>query len=137
MVALKNKHDLFILLISIAVFAILIPFSADEEAVTTLTGQPLVQMCWVKSVTGIPCPTCGLSRSLVAWLDGRIALAWQLHPLSIFLLVPLILQIPYRLFIIFSGRRIRFFSARMFVSSISLTYVGLFLLNWLIRIVTG
>ncbi len=45
--------------------------------------------CVIHSLTGLPCPGCGLTRALLAALRGDLATAWRLHPL--FWLAPLIL----------------------------------------------
>jgi len=36
--------------------------------------------CAFRSVTGLPCPGCGVTRGLLALLDGRFADAVALHP---------------------------------------------------------
>ena len=46
-------------------------------------------VCTFASTTGLPCPSCGLTRALAAALHGDLALAFRLHPL--FWLAPLIL----------------------------------------------
>ena len=38
--------------------------------------------CPLKLLTGIPCPTCGLGRSLICTMTGQFSLAWKLHPLG-------------------------------------------------------
>lgn len=45
--------------------------------------------CVVRSITGLPCPGCGLTRAILAALQGNLAEAFRLHPL--FWLAPLIL----------------------------------------------
>jgi len=45
--------------------------------------------CVIHSITGFPCPGCGLTRGLLASLHGDFAAAWHWHPL--FWLAPLIL----------------------------------------------
>ena len=51
----------------------------------SLTGTS----CTLRSITGLPCPGCGLTRALIAALRGDLAAALQLHPL--FWLAPLVL----------------------------------------------
>ncbi len=46
-------------------------------------GLPI---CWLKASTGIPCPGCGLTRSLSATLRGDLSSAWKLHPFGPLLL---------------------------------------------------
>lgn len=37
-------------------------------------------VCWLHSTTGVPCPGCGLSRSISAAVRGDLARAVRLHP---------------------------------------------------------
>lgn len=37
--------------------------------------------CRVRTVLGIPCPSCGMTRAYKALLTGDIRLAFQMHPL--------------------------------------------------------
>ncbi|MCK4342569.1 MAG: DUF2752 domain-containing protein [Phycisphaerae bacterium] len=39
-----------------------------------------VPVCWMKHATGMPCPGCGLSRSLSSSVRGDFATAWKQHP---------------------------------------------------------
>ncbi len=47
-----------------------------------LALAPLVPRCPFRTITGIPCPTCGTTRAAVALLDGQLAQALALNPLS-------------------------------------------------------
>jgi len=130
------KYDwlIFLLTIFILVIAGLMP---ENDRALSLAGHPVPPLCWFRQITGLECPTCGLSRSFVAWLNGNAARAWRLHPFAIGLLLPLVFQIPYRLLVIITGRRIAFFSSRIFVQGVSYLGLGLFLLNWLVRQLNG
>lgn len=48
--------------------------------------------CIFKMVTGIPCPSCGMTRSYISLLHGNIYKAFFYHPLF---LIPIILFIMY------------------------------------------
>jgi hypothetical protein len=52
---------------------------ADEEHVFVL-GRPIEWVCALRSRFGLPCPTCGLTRSLVMSLHGEFARAWRMAP---------------------------------------------------------
>ena len=41
---------------------------------------PLFQ-CWLHKLTGIPCPSCGCTRSLLAWWEGDLEKAFRFNPL--------------------------------------------------------
>lgn len=40
-----------------------------------------VELCHIKRVTGVPCPTCGTTRGVLAALEGRPLDAWLWNPL--------------------------------------------------------
>src|SRR2546428_7570 len=39
-------------------------------------------VCWLRSATGIPCPGCGLTRSLSCGLRGMFTESWHYHPMG-------------------------------------------------------
>jgi len=49
---------------------------ADESRVYLL-GRALNWQCGFHAATGLPCPTCGLTRSVVMSLHGEFARAWN------------------------------------------------------------
>jgi hypothetical protein len=44
-----------------------------------LLGHPLGGVCWFRRLTGLACPTCGMTRSIVLTLHGRLATALRLN----------------------------------------------------------
>ncbi len=52
---------------------------ADLERVYFL-GNPIPLACAFRRSTGLPCPTCGLTRSIVLALHGNVAAAWHVMP---------------------------------------------------------
>jgi len=53
--------------------------SADPDRVYFL-GKPILLACAFRRATGLPCPTCGLTRSTVVALHGNLAAAWHVMP---------------------------------------------------------
>jgi Protein of unknown function (DUF2752) len=51
-----------------------------DEARVYLAGRAVDFQCAFRVVTGLPCPTCGLTRSVVMSLHGEFARAWSLAP---------------------------------------------------------
>jgi hypothetical protein len=43
---------------------------------------PLMRPCVFRSLTGIPCPTCGTTRAATAFLHGNLAAAFTANPLA-------------------------------------------------------
>jgi hypothetical protein len=52
---------------------------ADESAVY-IWGRPTGWACGFRSRFGLPCPTCGLTRSIVLSLHGELGRAWAVAP---------------------------------------------------------
>jgi hypothetical protein len=53
--------------------------SASADSVS-LVGHELHWGCLFKQLFGIPCPTCGMTRSVLLTLHGHIGQAWTLNP---------------------------------------------------------
>ena len=47
-----------------------------------LAIAPLLRPCVFRSLTGIPCPTCGTTRAATAFLDGHLIAAFAANPLA-------------------------------------------------------
>jgi hypothetical protein len=54
-------------------------FTADPARVYFL-GRPILYECAVRSKYGLPCPTCGMTRSVVLALHGDWTGAWLMAP---------------------------------------------------------
>ncbi len=54
---------------------------ADEEHVFVL-GRPIAWVCALRARFGLPCPTCGITRSVVMSLHGEFARAWRIAPVG-------------------------------------------------------
>jgi len=56
---------------------------------TVTDGRPEswgIKLCWFRQVSGLPCPGCGLTRSVCRLAHGQIGEAMSLHPFSLLLL---------------------------------------------------
>lgn len=56
-----------------------------------LFGRQLHWGCWFKEHFGIPCPTCGMTRSVILTMHGDFHSAFLLNPAGPFLIVGLLL----------------------------------------------
>lgn len=65
-----------------AVLIVLVWFGLGAGALSLAShlNQP-AQLCLLKRLTGIPCPTCGFTRGAMAFLHGHIVQAWLYNPL--------------------------------------------------------
>jgi hypothetical protein len=46
------------------------------------SGETLPTLCWIRASTGHDCPTCGMSRSFVAFFHGDWRHAFRFHPMG-------------------------------------------------------
>jgi hypothetical protein len=65
--------------IALQILAARLALSADEGGVW-LFGAPLGAECAFRARFGLPCPTCGMTRSLILALHGEPGRAWALQP---------------------------------------------------------
>ncbi|MDD2197931.1 MAG: DUF2752 domain-containing protein [Bacteroidales bacterium] len=49
---------------------------------TNITEKKPVEVCLVKHITNIPCPSCGTTRSVISLAKGKFKDALQINPLG-------------------------------------------------------
>jgi hypothetical protein len=79
----------------------------DQEGTLSVVGAPSLKLpvvCPLRRYLGIPCPACGLSRSVTHLLHGRPLESLATHRLGWMLLLGLLIQIPYRIWCL-AGRK--------------------------------
>jgi hypothetical protein len=65
-----------LLLAQIAAAALLLRASQDG---VWLLGHPIGGVCLFRRLTGLPCPACGMTRSIVLTLNGHLGAALRLN----------------------------------------------------------
>ncbi|MBI3184443.1 MAG: DUF2752 domain-containing protein [Myxococcales bacterium] len=78
--ALTDQRTRYLALFAIA-SSLVLPFSGVG-----------VDLCWLHSVTGLPCPGCGMTRAFIALSQGDLATAAGANPFAL-LLYPLFLAL--------------------------------------------
>ena len=73
--ATKDERQLALLWLAAAVSAIVL-------RPLWLAAAPHLRSCVFRSLTGIPCPTCGTTRAAAAFLDGDVMTAFIYNPLA-------------------------------------------------------
>jgi hypothetical protein len=66
------------------------------ESVLTLWGHRMPTTCSFRLATGLPCASCGLTRSVVLLLHCRILDSWAQHPFGVPTLALILLALPPR-----------------------------------------
>ena len=99
-------------------------------------------VCLFKQVTGIPCPSCGSTRSVLALLRGDFAGALFWNPFGILIILILIISPVWMIYdivlrkeslYIFYNRSEQFFKRKW----IAIPAITLVLLNWIWNIYKG
>ena len=44
-------------------------------------GEITGSICLIRGLTGVPCPSCGMSRAIISVINGDIINAFKFHPL--------------------------------------------------------
>lgn len=96
----RYKRHRFMLIVACAIVASAVVFrvpSNDRVELAGMAGLPMPSLCMSKSLLGIDCPGCGLTRSLLCFFQGQFARSLALHSLGWVIAVAVLLQFPYRI----------------------------------------
>ena len=100
-------------------------------AVRFLPVTAILPPCLFNKLTGLPCPTCGATRSIMHLAHGSILSAMAMNPLVAFSFVALILYFLYSIITILAGApRIRIALADSEKNVLRIAAVGIVLMNW-------
>ncbi len=92
----------------------------------------IVPACAFKAFTGMPCPTCGTTRSLVHLAHGDVAGSLILNPLfSLTMITVLFLFFAHSVRLPFSRTRITLAHTRREGTLLRAGMAGIFLANWI------
>ncbi len=69
----------------------------DGEGLLLPGGTRLPSLCLVRHLTGHPCPTCSLGRSIVLATHGRFGASWRTHRGGLLVLGWILIQLVARL----------------------------------------
>lgn len=87
-----------------------------------------LRLCWFRALTGINCPTCGLSRSFIALVGGRFIQALYYNPFMLLFTLFVILQQSATLLF---KRRLALDATARERRILLIIFFSLFGLNWL------
>ncbi len=96
---------------------------------------PMPQVCASRSLFGIKCPGCGLTRSIIHLAEGNWYQSWRCHRLGSLIAIVITLQIPYRLNALYArGRPV---VGPWWQAALGYALITLLLVNWILDVVTG
>ena len=127
-----NKKSLYILIMVISLLSYGWLFFI-------ISGKPthgsLFTVCFFKSVTSVPCPACGTTRSVVTLLEGNMNNAIMINPFGILAIVLLITLPPWVMYDLIKRREsfYRFYKrAELFVQQkyVASALIMVVIANW-------
>lgn len=96
----------------------------------------LPDTCIFHNLTGLPCPGCGLSRSIVAAAHGEIISSFSLHRLGLLTLAYIMLQFIFRLgWMLFPKYGLQFSQTGRYLDRGIIGLAVLFGLNWILTLI--
>lgn len=69
------------------------------------TGQPLPGLCAFRNWFNWDCPGCGMTRAFISMAHGEFTRAWSYNPTSLFFFPLVLIQIPFRSWLLWLARR--------------------------------
>jgi hypothetical protein len=105
-------------------------------------SKPGLQICVLKNTVGLPCPSCGTTRSILHLVHGDLSSAVLLNPLGIIAFIVMIVSPFWLLYDYYNSKRtlwtiylqlLSFFQNKKF----SIVVIILVLLNWIWNIQKG
>jgi len=99
-------------------------------------------LCLFKNVTGLPCPSCGATRSMACLLHGHLLQALYWNPIGILLMAAMVVIPLLLLYDLLKGQSVYlnlYTSAEQFIIKKPIVYVAvaLMVINWLWNINKG
>jgi len=112
--------------------------SAVCAALALAAPELRVPRCAFKTLTGLPCPTCGATRACLALVRGDVAAAFVSNPLLMLAGAGALLYVAYAT-VVLAGRlpRCRVLVTRAEAHAVRAVSVALLTANWAYLIVSG
>jgi hypothetical protein len=100
-----------------------------------LTRLPLPQTCFARSLLGLKCPGCGLTRSIIHLAEGDWEASCRSHRLGALMALVIVFQIPYQLLAL---RRLdRPLIGAHWQAVLAYALISVLLGNWLVELAAG
>jgi len=93
----RRHREMLVVAVLVVVGALVLRVRPDRRAeLRFLPDVPLPETCMSKSLFGLPCPGCGLTRSIVYLAQGEWEQSWAMHRLGWLMAASILAQFPYR-----------------------------------------
>jgi hypothetical protein len=107
-----------------------------------VTENNLVEVCLIKHITNIPCPSCGSTRSVISLTKGNLIEAFNINPLG-YIIAIIMLVTPLWIVIDIASRRKTFFELYQRIETYlkrplyAIPLILLVIINWFWNITKG
>ncbi len=93
----QSRHrTMLVISCGVVVLALLLHVRSDQRVeLSGLPAFPMPEMCWSRSLFGVKCPGCGLTRSVVYLAHGDWRASLAMHRLGIIMAATILAQFPY------------------------------------------
>lgn len=120
--------------LAILLGAALLRVQDGRQVIVPLADRALPELCYWRTMFGIDCPGCGLTRCFISAAHGHLVEAWRYNPVGLLLFAGVVLQLPYRPWQLW-----RLATGRNELKTVALPYAmlgasGLLLAQWLLRL---
>jgi len=115
--------------------AALMTVPSEQQAVVTLFGWPLPELCQTRRIFGWDCPGCGLTRSFIYMAHGEVEAAFRMHAVGASLFVLLVICIP--LFVWNLGRLLKNRPSlidEVIVGRLAILFTVSMLVHWIVKL---
>lgn len=137
---MKRKRNKLYVILTIACFAgyLWLYFMMSKHSVA---NQPL-EVCFVKHLTNIPCPSCGSTRSVISLVKGNFLAALNINPIGYIIAIIMLIS-PVWIFFdsIFRSNSLFNFYQKMESyfkkPSYAIPFILLVMINWIWNITKG
>jgi hypothetical protein len=114
------------------------PYTSDGSPRRMETHRQLgLPPCTFYSVTGLPCPSCGMTTSFALLVRGDVANSARANVVGTLLAGFGLLLVPWCVVAATTGRTLFVRSLERAVTVVVLVFLGLMLLRWAVVIATG
>lgn len=105
--------------------------STDRVEMVGLSGIPMPSMCMSKSLFGVDCPGCGLTRSLLCFFQGDFSSSLALHRIGWVMAIAVLFQFPYRIYALV--RKVDYPLGKWFPDAFAYFLIFLLVGNWILE----
>lgn len=126
----RHREMLFFAFVVVVGAAVLEVRPDQRVAFRGLSSTPLPPSCVSHELFGIPCPGCGLTRSIIYLAHGQWRASLAMHRLGWLMALAALLQIPYRIQALRQDDAT--YLPPRFTRGFGKTLVALLMINWVV-----